>query len=87
MNTVHLIAHIMKLVSSQFRPRPLLAALAALLPVMAAAQQLPNAGRILQEQQQAEPPVPAASPDLNMSSPIPDTVAPGARRPGSMASN
>ncbi|AKQ57049.1 hemolysin activation/secretion protein [Bordetella hinzii] len=77
MNTVHLIAHIMKLVSSQFRPRPLLAALAALLPVMAAAQQLPNAGRILQEQQQAEPPVPAASPDLNMSSPIPDTVAPG----------
>lgn len=77
MSTVHSIVHIMKLVSSHFRPRPLLLALAALAPLAATAQQLPNAGRILQEQQQAEPPVPAAAPDFKLGSPIPDTAAPG----------
>lgn len=66
----------MKLVSLTTRPRHLILALAAVLPAAALAQQVPNAGRILQEQQ-TEPQPPAASPDFNLGAPIPDTVAPG----------
>lgn len=60
------------------RPRQLVLALAALLPAAAPAwaQQIPNAGRILQEQA-PEPQPPAPSPSLNLDSPIPGTAAPG----------
>ncbi|MDH2050803.1 ShlB/FhaC/HecB family hemolysin secretion/activation protein [Achromobacter marplatensis] len=58
------------------RPHYLVLALAALLPAAASAQQIPNAGRILQEQA-TEPQPPAPSPELNLSSPVPGTVAPG----------
>jgi hemolysin activation/secretion protein len=63
-------------VSSFARPHYLVLALAALLPAAALAQQIPNAGRILQEQA-TEPQPPAPSPELNLSSPVPGTVAPG----------
>nr|WP_315526066.1 ShlB/FhaC/HecB family hemolysin secretion/activation protein [uncultured Achromobacter sp.] len=63
-------------VSSFARPHYLVLALAALLPAAVSAQQIPNAGRILQEQA-TEPQPPAPSPDLNLSSPVPGTVAPG----------
>lgn len=58
------------------RPHYLILALAAWLPAAASAQQIPNAGRILQEQA-TEPQPPAPSPELNLSSPVPGTVAPG----------
>lgn len=63
-------------VSSFARPHYLVLALAALLPAAALAQQIPNAGRILQEQA-TEPQPPAPSPELNLSSPVSGTVAPG----------
>ncbi|WP_315133285.1 ShlB/FhaC/HecB family hemolysin secretion/activation protein [Achromobacter marplatensis] len=63
-------------VSSFARPHYLVLALAVLLPGAVAAQQIPNAGRILQEQA-TEPQPPAPSPELNLSSPVPGTVAPG----------
>ncbi|MGE8637079.1 MAG: ShlB/FhaC/HecB family hemolysin secretion/activation protein [Achromobacter sp.] len=63
-------------VSFLARPHYLVLALAALLPAGASAQQIPNAGRILQEQA-TEPQPPAPSPELNLSSPVPGTVAPG----------
>lgn len=63
-------------VSSFARPHYLVLALAALLPAAALAQQIPNAGRILQEQA-TEPQPPTPSPELNLSSPVPGTVAPG----------
>ncbi|KNY09933.1 polymerase [Achromobacter piechaudii] len=66
----------MTLASFTARPHYLALALAALLPTAVIAQQIPNAGRVLQEQA-TEPQPPAPSPELNLSSPIPGTVAPG----------
>ncbi|MPS81606.1 MAG: ShlB/FhaC/HecB family hemolysin secretion/activation protein [Achromobacter sp.] len=66
----------MTLASFTARPHYLALALAALLPSAVIAQQIPNAGRVLQEQA-TEPQPPAPSPELNLSSPIPGTVAPG----------
>lgn len=68
----------MTLASFTARPHYLALALAALLPATAPAwaQQIPNAGRILQEQS-TEPQPPAPSPELNLTSPVPGTAAPG----------
>ncbi|KGD99021.1 polymerase [Achromobacter sp. RTa] len=71
----------MTLASFSARPHYLVLALAALLPAAAGAQQIPNAGRVLQEQA-TEPQPPAPAPDLNLSSPVPATAAPGGPQAG-----